>query len=35
MISMDIAVWLQGLGLEQYAQAFRENNTRPGFAWHI
>jgi hypothetical protein len=29
MISMDIAVWLQGLGLEQYEQAFRENDIDP------
>jgi class 3 adenylate cyclase len=27
--SMDIAVWLQGLGLEQYEQAFRENDIDP------
>jgi hypothetical protein len=26
---MDIAVWLRGLGLEQYAPAFAENHIRP------
>jgi class 3 adenylate cyclase len=29
MISMDIAVWLRGLGLEQYERAFRENDIDP------
>ena len=28
-ISMDIAGWLRGLGLEQYEQAFRENDIDP------
>ena len=26
---MDIAAWLRGLGLEQYAPAFAENHIRP------
>ena len=27
MISVDITVWLRGLGLEQYAQSFHENDV--------
>jgi hypothetical protein len=26
---MDIAVWLRGLGLEEYGPAFAENHIRP------
>ena len=27
---MDIAAWLRGMGLEQYEQAFRENDIDAG-----
>jgi len=29
---MDVAEWLRGLGLEQYAPGFRDNDIDGGFA---
>ena len=31
---MDIAAWLQGLGLSQYERAFRENDVDTAVAYH-